>query len=242
MRHLLGWAALVVLLSPLLVGAWMSFSPDPFLSPPMGRWSLRWHAAFFRDSRWTNALLRSLGVALAASLVATMTGGLLALAVSRFNFFGRTILSTLALLPSLVPPVALAFGLMPLWRGSLLGLVLAHGLLGLPLAFLVLKLHFDADPGEREMAARGLGASPFQAFRRITLPLALPALSVSLLGAFVVSLNEGMVSLFLTTPSTETLPAVVWPALRDSASPLVAVASCASIAAGLLVVLAWRRR
>ncbi|MBY0396270.1 MAG: ABC transporter permease, partial [Thermoleophilia bacterium] len=62
-----------------------------------------------------------------------------------------------------------------------------------------------------------------------------PALAVAAVGAFVLSLNEGMVSLFLATPATETLPAAVWPLLKDGASPLVAVASCASAAASLAV-------
>ncbi|MBY0232725.1 MAG: ABC transporter permease, partial [Gemmataceae bacterium] len=126
MTRVLGWLLLALLLSPLLMAAWVSFSPDSTLSPPVGRWSLRWHAAFLGDERWTAALGRSLMVAASASLVAVIAGGMLALARGRLGF--------LALLPAMVPPVALALGLMPLWRGSLVGLVLIHGMLGMPLA------------------------------------------------------------------------------------------------------------
>jgi ABC-type spermidine/putrescine transport system permease subunit II len=72
----------------------------------------------------------------------------------------------------------------------------------------------------------------------VTLPLARPALLAGAAAAFAVSLNEALLTLFLATPSTETLPAVVWPQLRYSPSPLVAVASCASAAVALAVAYA----
>src|SRR5262249_32957794 len=91
---------------------------------------------------------------------------------------------------------------------------------------------------ELEEAARGLGASPWQAAVRITLPLLRPGLLAGAAAAFAVSLNEALLTMFLATPSSETLPAVVWPQLRYAPSPLVAVASCLSAALGLLGVLA----
>jgi putative spermidine/putrescine transport system permease protein len=65
-----------------------------------------------------------------------------------------------------------------------------------------------------------------------------PALLAAMAASFAASLNESMLTLFLATPSTETLPAVVWPTLRYSPSPLVAVASCASVAVALVVAVA----
>src|SRR5262249_32967107 len=56
----LGWLALLGLLAPLLFAAWVSFSPDSFLTPPTGAWSFRWYLAFAADHRWTAALVRSL--------------------------------------------------------------------------------------------------------------------------------------------------------------------------------------
>jgi ABC-type spermidine/putrescine transport system permease subunit II len=68
---------------------------------------------------------------------------------------------------------------------------------------------------------------------RVALPLLRPALLAGAAAAFAVSLNESMLTVFLATPSTETLPAVVWPELRYSPSPLVAVASCVSVGVAL---------
>jgi ABC-type spermidine/putrescine transport system permease subunit II len=240
---LVGWAVVGGLLAPLVVAAWMSFSPDAFLTPPTRTWSLRWYAAFAADRRWLAALARSLVVGGAAAGVAIAAGGPLAYAVARHHFRGRNALAGLALLPLCVPPAVLGMGLLPLlysvglW-GNLGGLVAAHGLLGLPVVYLIVRLHLDQVSPDLEAAARGLGAPPWQAAWRVTVPLLGPSLLAGALAAFAVSLNESLLTLFLATPSTETLPAVVWPQLRYTPSPLVAVASCVSVLLALVGVVA----
>jgi ABC-type spermidine/putrescine transport system permease subunit II len=239
-----GWSAVGCLLAPLWFAVWVSFSPDSFLTPPAGEWSVRWYAAFAADRRWTAALVRSLVVGVASAGVAVAAGAPLAFAVARHRFGGRTLLSGGALLPACVPPAVLGMGLLPLlfatglW-GNLAGLVLAHGLVGLPVVYLIARNHFEQTSPDLEAAARGLGASPRQAAVRVTLPLLRPALLAGGAAAFAVSLNESMLTLFLATPATETLPAVVWPQLRYSPSPLVAVASCVSAAVALAVAFAF---
>jgi ABC-type spermidine/putrescine transport system permease subunit II len=237
---LLGWSALAALLAPLLFAAWVSFSPDSFLTPPSGAWSLRWYWAFLADRRWTAALARGLFVALSSSGVALSAGVPLAFAVNRYRFRGRSALAAASLLPVCVPPAVLGMGLLPLlyaaglW-GHLGGLILVHGLVGLPVTFVISQNHVSQMSPDLEAAARGLGASPWQTLVRVTLPLLRPALLAGAAAAFAMSLNESLLTLFLATPSTETLPAVVWPELRYSPSPLVAVASCASVAVAVLV-------
>src|SRR5262249_21418884 len=125
---LFGWSVVLAVLAPLAFAAWVSFSPDSFLTPPTGAWSLRWYEAFAADRRWTAALIRSVIVGLASALVALVTGTPLAYAVARHRFRGRTLLSGTALLPACVPPAVLGMGLLPLlfavglW-GSLTGLI-----------------------------------------------------------------------------------------------------------------------
>jgi ABC-type spermidine/putrescine transport system permease subunit II len=226
----LGWLALVVLLTPLFWAVWVSFTPDELLRPPVTRWSLRWYTRFLQDPRWTTALVNSLIVGLGSALVALAAGAPAALAVSRHAFRGRAALGRLILLPICVPPVVLGMGLLPtmhalgLW-GGILSLVLAHGLLGMPLVFLAVQASLDGMPGDLEEAARGLGAGPLAVAWRVTLPLCRPGLMAGWVLSFVLSLNEFFLALFLATPETETLPRVIWPELRYSLSPLVAVAS-----------------
>ena len=248
--RLLGWLVIGALLAPVAFAGWVSFSPDSFLTPPTERWSVRWYVAFFHDHRWIAALGRSLVIAVLAAIVSLVAGGPLAFAVARYRFRGRTLLAVSVILPACVPPAVLGMGLLPLlafadlW-GNPLGLILVHGLLGLPVVYLVARNHLEQTSRDLEDAARGLGATRWQVTRRVTLPLLQPALFAGALAAFVISLNEGMVTIFLTTPDSETLPAVVWPQLRYAASPLVAVASGASTLAalgGILTLLRLFRR
>jgi ABC-type spermidine/putrescine transport system permease subunit II len=226
----LGWAALVFLLSPILYACWVSFTPVDLLVPPTGDWSLRWYRAFFGDRRWTAALGNSLVVAGLSVTGSLLTGLPLAYALARFHFRGRSLVGRGVLLPLAVPPVVLGVGLLPelyalgLW-GSPLALALAHTLLGLPLVCVLARTALEAAGSDLESAARGLGATPWRAAYRVTLPLIRPAVTAGAVLVLILSLNEFVLSLFLATPETETLPRVIWPSMRYSVSPLVAAAS-----------------
>jgi ABC-type spermidine/putrescine transport system permease subunit II len=248
-RHTAALLLLAGMLAPLGYAAWISFSPGELLEPPTGAWSLRWYRLFFRSPQWTDSLWNSLEVAGLAVVVALLAGTGLALAVTRYHFRGRRLLSGAVLLPLFVPAAVLGMGLLPLahtlglW-GSPLGLALAHGLIAQPVVFLVVRSALDEASPDLEMAARGLGAGPWRALGRVTLPLIRPAVVSGAVMSFILSLNEFTLALFLATPEDETLPRVIWPNLRYSLSPLVAVASCVTIVvtvAGLVVAAGlWR--
>jgi ABC-type spermidine/putrescine transport system permease subunit II len=228
-----GVLLLAALLAPPGYAVWVSFSPGELLEPPTGQWSLRWYREFANSPRWADALQNSLTVAALAALVATVAGTCAAVAVRRGPTVGAV------LLPLFVPGVVLGMGLLPtahalgVW-GTTLSLALAHGLVGLPVVYLVVRAALAEAGPDLEAAARGLGAGPVRAFLRVTLPAVRPAVLAGAALSFLLSLNEFTLALFLATPDTETLPVVVWPNLRYGLSPLVAVASCVSMAAGLL--------
>jgi putative spermidine/putrescine transport system permease protein len=240
--HAVGWLALALLLTPLLWAVWVSFTPDELLRPPVERWSLRWYARFLQDGRWMAALANSMIVGVSSTALALATGIPTALATARHSFRGNAILGRLVLLPICVPPVVLAMGLLPtmhalgLW-GTYISLILAHGLLGMPLVFLTVGANLNGVPEELEQAARGLGAGPVIVLFRVTLPLCRPGLFAGAVLSFVLSLNEFFLALFLGTPETETLPRVIWPELRYSLSPLVAVGSVLTL--GLTALACW---
>lgn len=237
---LFGWAAVVGLLVPVLHTAWVSFSPDSFLTPPTGEWSTRWYRAFLADRRWMAAVTRSILVAGLAPVVGVAIATPAAYVASRCR--ESRWLTMFMLLPACVPPVALGMGVLPLFYatglwGSLIGLVLMHATLGLPAAYLIIRTHLNGPLAELESAASGLGANRWQVLRRVTLPLLRPALIAAGVVVFVLSLNESLVTIFLATPSTETVPAVTWPQLRYSPTPLAAVASCVTALTGIAGVL-----
>lgn len=237
-----GWLAIVVLLGPLLVAVWVSFSPDPLLHPPLGEWSWRWYLEFFTSRRWMEALGRSLWVAFLTSILDYLLALPLALALVRSRAWYRRWLSALVLSPLGLPPLVLGVGLLPvmhglgLW-GTYLAVVIGHCLLSLPVVYLILRSHLEQSCSDLEQAAQGLGANPWQVFYRITLPLLYPALAAAGMIAFVLSLNEAIVSLFLASPEIENLPRLIWPNLRYTLSPLVAVASTMTILTTLIALL-----
>jgi ABC-type spermidine/putrescine transport system permease subunit II len=235
MTRVLGWATVLLLLLPLVWAVWVSFAAGEVARPPWESWSLRWHARLWTDARWRAALGNSVLVASGATLLALLTAVPAALSQTQR-------LNRLILLPLAVPPILLGLGLLPTMhllglQGTLPGLILAHGLLGMPLVYLATKAAREAMPPGVEAAARGLGASRAAVWLRITLPLTARGIMGGATLAFIVSFNDFFLALFLAGPDAETLPVLIWPALRYSVSPLVASASVWALA---LAVVGWQ--
>ena len=223
-----GWLVVLGLLLPLLWAVWVSFAAGEMARPPIEEWSLRWHVRLWMDSRWRAALANSALVATGAMAVALFTGVPAALARPRW-------IDRLILLPLAVPPVVLGVGLLPTLHtiglhGTLLGLMLAQGFLGMPLVYLATRAARAAVPAELLEAARGLGATPWQVWWRVTWPLTARGIVGGAALAYVVAFNDFFIALFVAGPDAETLPVLIWPALRYSFSPLVASASVWALA------------
>jgi ABC-type spermidine/putrescine transport system permease subunit II len=161
------------------------------------------------------------------------------------------VLSAAVLLPMFVPAVVLAMGLLPLvmyvdLQETPLALAAAHCLVSLPVVFLLLRSALAQTDPDLERAARGLGAGPWAAFRRVTLPLIFPAVLAGAVIAFILSANEFTFSVFLARPRFRTLPAALWPEARYKETPILAAASCLTVlmtAVGMVVASwLWRRK
>jgi ABC-type spermidine/putrescine transport system permease subunit II len=236
-----GTLTLLVLLAPLLAALGMAFAPGTLLELPREGWSLRWFRLVLTDPRWLGSIANSMIVALVASLLATVSGTLLAYSVTRLEFPGRRVLTAAALLPLVLPPLALALGLLPLLyqlelADSRFGLALAHAVICMPLVLFLVRGALRAVDVDLEQAARGLGADRWKVFLHVTWPLIRRSVAAAALCSFLLSFNEFTLALFLTGPESETLPRVIWPELRYSLSPLVAAASALSIAATVLLL------
>lgn len=242
-RRGIGWGALLLLTWPLVQATWLSFAPGELLEPPVGQWSLRWYRQFWGSPQWVAALGNSLVIGVMATGIAVVVGVSAAQALAGAgagsgagagNRPGRGVAGVI-LLPLFVPGVVLALGLLPvmqalgLW-GSRASIAVAHGVWAMPVVFLVTRAAIEAVDPALALAARGLGASRWQVFGRVTLPLVGPSVLVGALMAFVLSLNEFIIALFLGTPASETLPKVIWPSLRYTLTPMVAAASAISTA------------
>ncbi len=232
---------LAALLWPLCYALWISFTPLEILQPPRAEWSLRWYRAFFNQARWMEGLRNSLTIGGLATAISVVCGTSVSVAIVRYRFRGRRLLQGAVMLPLFIPALILGMALLPmmhtigLW-GSQLSVAAAHSLWGVPLVFLAVQAALQDTDANMEQAARGLGASAAQTFRLVTLPIITPAVVVGAMMAFVISLNELIMALFLCTTNIDTLPKVIWPNLRYTLSPLVAAASGVTVLVTLFLL------
>lgn len=227
-------ASLVFLLFPIVMVVWLSFTPEDYLAKPSLEFSSRWYSVIVSESRWTDPFINSLIIAAMSSVLSLLVATPAALALARARGRRAGILSFGVLVPFFMPGLILAVGLLMFetkvhLAGSYLGIALAHTLWGAPIAFLAIRAVYQGADFAAEEAARVLGAGPIRTFALITVPDILPGLAVGALFAFVISFNEFLMSLFLTKPSTVTLPVVIWTSLRYEVSPAVAAISAVFI-------------
>ena len=232
-------AVMLYIAGPLAIIVAVSVTPSEFLTFPPGGFSLRWYVTFFTDPEWVGALFNSLSIAVAAALLATSIGGILAFALDRFDYRLGSVLATFGVLPILVPPVIigvafLVFFLQIEFAGSRLSIIVAHGIFYAPFPFILVMQGLGELDRTYEEAAMNLGASPIRTIRTITYPLLRANVVSGALFAFILSLNEYIISWLLSLFLVDTIPIHIFNQLRYSYPPTIAAASTVFI--GLTVV------
>lgn len=225
--HVFGAVVTLYLVLPLVLSLLVSVFPGRTVGVPTPSTGVTadWYTAVLDDPIFRQGLLESVIVGSMTAAFSVVLALPLAVAESRSRAARR--LAVVVFVAAFVPPVVLGiqslvgFEFVGL-RHSRLALALVHTLWGLPLAFLVLRAAYRRlDPSLVE-AARSLGATGMRAAAEVTVPLLGPAIAVAALLAFVASVNELIVSLFL---GVRTLPTVIWPEVRHAVQPDVAAAS-----------------
>ena len=240
--------ALVVafMLAPLVVVCLVAFTPANTLSVPWGSYSLRWFRAIFEHGDLVQSFWNSLGVAAVAATLAVALAVPAALAIARHDFPGRAALNGLLMSPLILPHLVLGVAMLRLFallgvRGSTLWLTLAHVVIVLPFALRLMVAALAGSDRRIEQAALSLGASPWTAFRRVTLPLMLPGITGGWLLAFINSFDEVTMSIFITNPQTVTLPVRMYMLATESIDPMMAAVSALIVALTAVVMLVLDR-
>lgn len=242
----------VYILMPIVVTLLMSFNDAQMIRFPITNWSLRWYEDFFNSGQWTEALTNSIVIALGTTAISTSTGILAAWAFERYRIpFGR-FWYFLIILPLFMPGVvlglgvAIAFGGIQIGSISLYGsrglVMLAHSLWAMPLVFMLMEATFKTVDYKVVEASYDLGGRPVRTFFEIVLPMVSTGITSSALFAFVISLNEFVMALFLTDRDTQTLPVLMWLSLRSAGTPRLAVASvilALTVFACLTLIMVW---
>ncbi|KWT14841.1 ABC transporter permease [Pseudomonas amygdali] len=226
----LSFHALVVIfmMAPLVVVCLVAFTPENTLSLPTTDFSLRWFKAVFERADFIDSFYNSLILAFVSATLATLIAVPAALAITRHTFPGRNFFNALFLSPIIIPHLVLGVAMLRLFalmgvNGSFTWLIFAH----------VLRLVLAAAIGidrSAEHAAESLGANRFTLFRQITLPMILPGVAGGWLLAFINSFDEVTLSIFVTSPATQTLPVRMYVYATESIDPMMAAVSALVIA------------
>ena len=253
-RHALTAYALLAfgyLLLPIAVVIAFSFND------PAGRFNYTWQG--FTLDNWRNwnavpglsdSMVLSLEIAALASVVATALGTLIALALVRHGFRGRSATNLLIFLPMSTPEIVLGASLLALFlsMGIATGfttIAIAHIMFVISYAVVTVKARLVGFDRHLEEAAMDLGADEWTTFRKVTLPLIWPAILSALLLGFALSLDDFVITYFVSG-SEATFPVYVWGAARIGAPPQVNVIGTAifviALTAAFLNVLFQARR
>ncbi|TJW07152.1 MAG: ABC transporter permease [Mesorhizobium sp.] len=239
-----GFSGLVMafLMLPTLVVAPLSFSASDLLEFPPRAYSLRWYENFFGSATWMAALRTSL---ILGTLTATVAVPLALLACISMNRLGGKAAATIQgvlLTPSVVPGILLAIGLFFVLAaqgliGTLFGVLVGHVVLAIPVVCIVLLPALARFDWNQVQAARSLGADWARAIGGIIVPqLQISLLSATLM-AFLTSLDESVISIFVASGRNSTLPKLMFLSLRDQIDPTIAAISTLWTAIVVVVVL-----
>jgi len=240
-------AAYAFLYLPLLIVVLYSFN-DSRLNAEWVGFTLHWYSELFNDANMLIAARNSLLIAVAASLAATVLGTLAGLAIHRYKL---RILPVLAIAPVAMPEILLGVSLLLFfnlvfrpWLGLELGMwsvIVAHITFCIGFVTIVVRVSLLGMDESIFEAARDLGATPWQTFRLVTLPLILPAVMAGALMSFALSLDDFVITFFTAGVGVATLPLEIYSMIKIAVTPEVnAVSTLLMLLTLGMIVLASR--
>lgn len=228
----LGFAFLYL---PMLILIAYSFNGGRLVTVWAG-FSFKWYGELFQNEGFMDAAWVTIKVAIMSSTLATVLGTMAAYVLVRGGRFrGRTLFSGMIYAPLVMPEVITGLSLLLLFIGigldrGVLTIVLAHTTFSMCFVSVVVSSRLVSFDRSLEEAALDLGASPFEAFRLVTLPIIAPAVISGWLLAFTLSLDDLVIASFAAGPSATTLPIKIFSAVRLGVTPEINALSTIMIA------------
>lgn len=238
-------ATYLFLYAPIVVLAVFSFNDSRLLAVWRG-FTWAWYAAALRNPPMLEALRMSLFIAALTALVATILGTSAALAFERMRGRARTLSEMLFVLPIIVPEIVIGFASVTFFGGFGIRLgwgtvFIAHVAFSLSYVFFVVRARLATLDPRLEEAALDLGADPWRAFWKVTLPLLAPAIAASALLVFTLSLDDYVITSFVAGAGATTLPLRIYSMIKTGITPEVnALSTLLLVVTLVLVALAFR--
>jgi putative spermidine/putrescine transport system permease protein len=233
---------LVFLLVPIIIVPILSFGNSLWLEFPPPGYTLRWYKELFSSLEWLAPIMNSLRIAVPVVILSLIFGIPIAYAIVNGRFRGRSFLNGLFAAPMMIPSIIFAIAIYGVYlkmglNGTFTGIVIAHVILVLPFVISNVANSLRTLNPAIKQAALSCGAGYFRTFFHITLPLIKNGIIAGAIYAFFISWDEVILGIFLTTPSTETLPIKIWNSLRLDLSPILAAVSTLLIVIATIILI-----
>ncbi len=219
------WITLFFLFIPLFVIIIYSFNDSK--GAEFTNFSMRWYKElFFNSNALWQALLNSLIVAFSSALVSTLLGTMASIGVNWYKFKGKKFIQTLTYLPMVLPEVIIGISMVIFFSGIHLPLGLftvfaAHTTFCLPFVFLMVNARLDEFDYSIIEAAHDLGATERQTMLKVVVPAIFPGILSGFLMAITMSLEDFVITFFVSGPGSTTLPLYVYSMIRFGVSPVI---------------------
>ena len=215
-------------------------------------WTLSNYDDIFKLGTFTDALRNSIGIGLISTLLAVTLASSAAYAIARLDFPGKSLILLICLGVAMFPQISLVGPLYNVWRQIGLydtwpGLIIPYMTFALPLSIYTLSAFFREIPWELEQAAQVDGATPFQAFTKVIVPLAMPGMVTTFIIVFIICWNDFVFAISLTsTSAAQTVPAAIstFPGVSQFTVPYGDIAAAAVVVTipVMILVLVFQRR
>jgi spermidine/putrescine transport system permease protein len=235
------WLFFLFLYVPILILVVFSFNTGRSATIWNG-FSLEWYIHAFNNDDIQRAAVNSLIVAVSATLIATTLATFAALVLARSSRFkGQAVSYGILVLPLIVPEIVTAVATLSFFSAVALKLglgrvVVAHTVFCIPFAFLPIRARLQGMDDTLEQAAQDLYANEWQAFRYVTLPLLLPGILSGAMLAFIISIDDFIITLMVAQAGSTTLPLYIYGMVRMGITPEINAVSTIMLAVSILFV------
>ena len=224
-KLLIGFSTIVLtcLYLPILVLILFSFNKSRINAEWSG-FTFQWYVNLFDNPQIVDAFINSLLIAIITTIVSTVLGTICALALHRYKYKFSNLISGLIYLPIVVPDILIGIALLILFTNfhfelGTMTIIIAHVTFCISYVVILLTARLSGMSKDLEDAASDLGATPWQTFRYITLPAIMPGIIASALLCFTLSIDDFVISFFVSGPSSTTLPIYIYGMVKKGVTP-----------------------
>lgn len=235
------FAVVIFLMTPLVITVIVSFTSSSIYTLPPPEWSLKWYGALGRKSGLADAVWLSVNLALTSTAISLVLGTAAAMAVVRGQFKGKEAIATFAVSPLMMPGLVVGVAMLQFFRemgfrDAYFGLLLGHVVITLPFVMRTLLAALETFDFSLVDAARTLGRSYAGAVLKVLAPNLAPAFLTAGLFAFLASMDNYPISIFLTDARNKTLPIKMLQYLEEQPDPTIAALSSGLILLALVTL------